>query len=44
MKTLNTFLEGLLSKSNKKEFINLRDMDINDADELISFFSQNALL
>jgi hypothetical protein len=38
MKTLNTFLEGLLSKSNKKEFINLRDVDINDADELISFF------
>lgn len=38
MKTLNTFLEGLLSKSNKKEFISLRDVDINDTDELISFF------
>ena len=38
MKTLNTFLEGLLNKSNKGDLINFKDIDVWNPDELATVF------
>lgn len=44
MKRLDTFLEGLLNKSNKSKTTDIADIDVKDPDEMAAVFPKHHAL